>query len=311
MVEATVGSTVEATVDQEALDKALDVVNIEFGKGVLEGFTELEIQSIRPMLYELERVAVAVYSKFGGSRSSTIPLTILVEHTEKKCMGRFMAEKLQNREGAPVHQITISMYHLFNQDGTPKPAKEVAEVVTHEVVHLYNFDNKIKDCATGGWHTEPFKEGAEMFGLYVEPLKVENEKGRMVNNKKAVAGHGATKVIEGSELDHFLDRLDLNEDAFNIGCRTFQKTQKARKGNNRVAHVCYCWIINLDKKNDVEYKSWTRNVPQGFVGHKLDTCPRCDTEIMPSTDVDYTALMSWLEDDTNYGEDHPMNNPDD
>ena len=126
MVEATVD-----TLDQEALDKALDVVNVEFGKGVLEGFTELEIQSIRPMLFELERVAVAVYSKFGGSRSSTVPLTILVEHTEKKCMGRFMAEKLQNREGEPVHQITISMHHLFNEDGTPRSAKDISETVTH------------------------------------------------------------------------------------------------------------------------------------------------------------------------------------
>ena len=306
MVEATVD-----TLDQEALDKALDVVNVEFGKGVLEGFTELEIQSIRPMLYELERVAVAVYSKFGGSRSSTIPLTILVEHTEKKCMGRFMAEKLQNREGEPVHQITISMNHLFNEDGTPRSAKDISETVTHEAVHLYNHDNGIKDCSKGGWHTEPFKDTAEMFDLYVEPLKIENEKGNLVKNKKAVAGYCATKVIEGGELDQLLDRLELQDSAFNVGCRTFQKTQKKKKGNNRVAHHCYCYIINLDKPNDVEYKSWTRNVPQGFVGQKLDTCPRCNTEIMPANAIDFASLISWLEDDTNYGKDHPMNNPDD
>ena len=58
MVEATVGqeafdvenyevvsiSGSTDGVDQEALDKALDVVHVEFGKGVLEGFPELEKQ---------------------------------------------------------------------------------------------------------------------------------------------------------------------------------------------------------------------------------------------------------------------------
>lgn len=65
------------------------------------------------------------------------------------------------KEGDPVHEIVVCNEALF---GTPL---EVLAVVQHELVHLLNWEDDVRDTSKGGRHNADFKDRAEEMGLVV------------------------------------------------------------------------------------------------------------------------------------------------
>ena len=56
---------------------------------------------------------------------------------------------------------------LYGAVGTTCP---VMETLLHEMAHLYNAQNGVRDCTSGQYHNKHFKVAAEMFGLSVSKL---------------------------------------------------------------------------------------------------------------------------------------------
>lgn len=49
-------------------------------------------------------------------------------------------------------------------------SEPVMETLLHEMAHLYNAQNGVRDCTSGQYHNKHFKVAAEMFGLSVSKL---------------------------------------------------------------------------------------------------------------------------------------------
>lgn len=93
---------------------------------------------------------------------------ILIQQNKKKkdlALGWITVKEvwLNQDESDKRKELTIASEYLL------RPIEEIAETMMHEMVHLYNSQNDIKDCSRGGsYHNKRFKEQAEAFGLTVE-----------------------------------------------------------------------------------------------------------------------------------------------
>lgn len=66
--------------------------------------------------------------------------------------------------GDGLHEINLSAEHLA------RGPHALLETLLHEMAHLHNAVNNIKDCSGGQYHNKRFKQAAEQFGLSVEKL---------------------------------------------------------------------------------------------------------------------------------------------
>ena len=63
-----------------------------------------------------------------------------------------------------THEINLSAEHLA------RGPQALLETLLHEMAHLYNAVNNIKDCSGGQYHNKRFKTAAEKFGLSVDKM---------------------------------------------------------------------------------------------------------------------------------------------
>jgi len=123
----------------------------------------VKMESLTPVLAELERAVVWAYNLTGDRPLSSKNVLVVVQTRgqKKNCLGHFRSEGWETKEGELVHEISLSAEFL-NRD-----VMEVIETVIHETAHLWNHDMSIKDCSDGGRHNKKFAEAAEMLGLVV------------------------------------------------------------------------------------------------------------------------------------------------
>lgn len=127
----------------------------------------LQIESLQPVIAELERAAVWARGRMGDRDKELPAVTVVIQTKGKKagCCGWFDSNRWATKEGSPVHELTITAEHLFDDP------IEVIHTVVHESSHLYNKDilpPEEKDCSDSGRHNKKFKETAEAMGLVVE-----------------------------------------------------------------------------------------------------------------------------------------------
>lgn len=106
-------------------------------------------------------------------------------------LGWHWPEKWRTDDGEYVNEINISAEVLA--DRTPF---QVLVTLIHEMVHLDNAVNDIKDCNAAQYHNRNFKTAAEKVGFRVEKMR-----GR---------GFAHTIADEGSELAELIDNY-VNE----------------------------------------------------------------------------------------------------
>ena len=89
-----------------------------------------------------------------------------------------------------THEINIDAGTLG------RPIIEIAETLLHEMVHYYNYVNKIKDTSRyGSYHNRKFKETAEAHGLIVQ------------YNKR----YGWNQTFPGKALMDFVNKCGLTD----------------------------------------------------------------------------------------------------
>jgi hypothetical protein len=74
------------------------------------------------------------------------------------------AERWQSKdESIKKYEINLTAEHL---DRDPV---DIMRTLLHEMIHLYNVVNGVKDCSRGGtFHNKRFKEAAERFGMHFD-----------------------------------------------------------------------------------------------------------------------------------------------
>lgn len=142
-----------------------------------------------------------------------------------------------------THEINISAEYAN------RPFLEILGTLLHEMVHLHNISNGIKDCSRGGtYHNKNFKAGAERVGLIV--------------SKSQKYGFSRTEVSE--ELAEEIREFGIDENTFNTARIDFEqakseagetvnpKTGQAKKKSNVIKWTCpECGAIVRSTKESV------------------------------------------------------------
>ena len=150
--------------------------------------------SVAPTIEALERIFDRFNKRFFNSALLKPTITLSQKGTKMaKTQGWCTEEKVwvRTRDGQEVdrhHEINICPEYLN------RPPEEICETLLHEMVHLYNITNGIKDCSSNGqYHNKQFKTSAKAHGLIAE--KVRN--------------YGYAKTSLNPEAAELIKRLDL------------------------------------------------------------------------------------------------------
>lgn len=98
---------------------------------------------------------------FGGELEK--PIITIKEGAKKQAFGWIEVNKNWVQGGNEKHELNISCDYLT------RSVEEIIATLMHEMVHLYNIANNIKDTSRSGiYHNKKFKQVAEDHGLEIE-----------------------------------------------------------------------------------------------------------------------------------------------
>lgn len=122
-----------------------------------------KISTMAEMQAALQAAFNAINRDFYGGELEKVIITVK-EGKKKAAFGWIETAKNWKQNGIDRHEINISADYIGE--------RTVAQTITtlmHEMVHLYNLQNGIKDTTRSGlYHNKKFKETAEAHGLKVE-----------------------------------------------------------------------------------------------------------------------------------------------
>lgn len=105
----------------------------------------------------------AINSYYYGGKLEKCVISI-TQGRKSGVLGTFYTSKEWVQNGTPRHEITIAANWLGK-----RTVAETIITLMHEMVHLYNYQNGIKDVSRGGhYHNKNFKKSAEEHGLIIE-----------------------------------------------------------------------------------------------------------------------------------------------
>lgn len=192
------------------------------------------MNTIKSVITELEDLFGVFNEKYFDSKLSRPVITVSPDNTKCGSFGWCTNWKAWKEKdgGEGYFEINVCAEHLS------RPFTEVAETMLHEMVHLHNLLNGIKDTSRGGtYHNGKFKASAEAHGLTAEA----DEK----------YGWAKTHLIEEAkgETVKFMDFI--GKDSFDIYREAEQKGEKkGGKKSSSIKYVCpVCGaIIRATKK---------------------------------------------------------------
>lgn len=173
--------------------------------------------SIKPAIAELERLFDCFAPLFGKDLKKAV-ITIQSNGRKANVLGWFWADRWSNKENL-YPEINLSAEFL-KRDST-----EIAHTLIHEMVHLWNWQNDIKDCNINGYHNKKFLKACEEIGLGVE--------------EKGSKGYNMTFVTP--EIKDVIEAAKVDESAFRI-FREIAET-KTKAGTRMKKWTCGCTVI--------------------------------------------------------------------
>lgn len=126
------------------------------------------MKALQEFIGELDRL-FDIFNK--NNFKGTLDTPMIVPQTNgrhKNTMGWCTTQKIwtetDTQDKKSYYEITICAEYLY------RPYAEICATLLHEMTHLYNLQNSIKDTSRGGaYHNKRFKETAEsMAGLIIE-----------------------------------------------------------------------------------------------------------------------------------------------
>lgn len=171
--------------------------------------------SLQQVINKLEKLFDIFNEKF--FQNKLVRPVINVAHDNGSTYGWFTPYIAWKTEETGHFEINITSEHLH------RPIHEVCATLIHEMVHLSNHMNQIKDVSRGNtYHNKKFKETAEQAGLLIE----KHEK------------YGWTKTSLQDSTKEFIDGLGLDSFKLHrIGSAMAEETKPVKKSSSR-KYVC-------------------------------------------------------------------------
>ena len=120
--------------------------------------------SLTTVIKELESLYSKLNKEFFNDELQKAVVACSPDHT-KSCYGwctTWKAWKDTSDESTGFYEINICAEHMS------RSFEEIVGTLLHEMVHLWNIQNGVKDCSRGNsYHNKAYKESAEKRGLIV------------------------------------------------------------------------------------------------------------------------------------------------
>jgi predicted SprT family Zn-dependent metalloprotease len=149
------------------------------------------------------------------------PILIIQSAGKKKFLGWCTRKQVwQSKDGSETkYEITVTSEYLT------RPIEEIAETVLHEMIHLHNNINEIRDVSGMYYHNEKYKNAAEDHGLNVEKIPV----------------GGWTKTSFNDQGWEAFKRINVDIDAFDFArVVPAEKEKKEKEKKPKHKYVCAC-----------------------------------------------------------------------
>lgn len=172
--------------------------------------------TITPMVRELESLFSKLNEKYFDGELETPVITIAPDTC--RAYGWFTTwrawKETDNKDSDGYYEINVSSDYL---DREPV---EIASTLLHEMVHLYNEENGIKDCSrVGKYHNVKFRDAALAHGL----------------NVKKDPKYGYSHTLPQDDVRAYLESLNLH---FSLYRPTPQKGQRVKKKSSTRKYIC-------------------------------------------------------------------------
>jgi hypothetical protein len=155
----------------------------------------------------------------GGLRA---PIITVQSSGRKNALGWFCND-IWTCNDTGAHEINISAEYL------KRSVLEVIETLIHEMVHLQNKMNGIKDCSANQYHNKKFKVAAEAVGLHVE--------------KTAKKGWAFTSLTD--HLTNIINTIAPSAEALDLSRGVLSSASAKGKGSKMKKWVCGCTIVRV------------------------------------------------------------------
>jgi hypothetical protein len=163
------------------------------------------------------------------------PLIVILSRGRKNCLGWHWADKWSN-DSEVLTEIMIAAERLN------RPWEQLLETLLHEMAHLHNSQNQIKDCNAQQYHNKAFKKTAEsIFHLTV--------------TRDGQKGYAITDLSETSRADvfAFMEAHQLSS-SINLKRITPVKGVAKKQFNINITEEDYQWFANLKESLDMSSK---------------------------------------------------------
>lgn len=125
------------------------------------------MESLKPVIDKLEKLFSKFNDRFYGGELQNPVITVSPDSTKGAydwCTSWKAWKEAGNEDkDAGYYEINICAEHLT------RTFEELCGTLLHEMVHLWNLQNGVKDTSRGGtYHNKKFKEVAEQHGLIIE-----------------------------------------------------------------------------------------------------------------------------------------------
>jgi len=191
---------------------------------------------IQNAIAELQRFFTILNNHYFNNELERPIITIQTD-TTTGAYGWITVSKVWNREDEEQYREINLCAEYLNRN-----PEEVIATLLHEMCHLYNIQNEIKDTSRSGtYHNTKFKKTAETRGLHVE--------------KCEKYGHCITTPTFG--LLQLLDENKLNNDCFKLNRLKVNRSGKKPTGEGRKSswkYVCPCCNLIVRASKDITRK---------------------------------------------------------
>tara|TARA_R110000824_G_scaffold213962_2_gene400229 strand:+ start:230 stop:886 length:657 start_codon:yes stop_codon:yes gene_type:complete len=207
--------------------------------------TNLELSDVTK---KLEAIATIVNKKiFKNEIKEKIIFNVQSRGRRKNCYGWLTVDKVWRSTENIFREINICS-EILND------SREVVATLIHELVHAYNAERDIDDCASNGYHNKKFGNKAESIGFKIDHSKRH--------------GYAHTSIVDGSELDKFVLSLNLKKSDFSL----VRIEKAAKKSITKMKKwECSCgMIVRCSKELNA-------------------TCNECDTEFVIEEEIEEEA----------------------
>jgi hypothetical protein len=177
--------------------------------------------SLQSVIAKLENLFSEFNSKYFENSLEKPIIAVNHDHTAS-AFGWFTTWKAWSKEGTDgFYEINVCAEHLN------RPIYDICATLIHEMVHIYNQLNEIKDTSRAGtYHNKKFKVSAEEHGLIIE------------NTEK----YGWTKTSLQESTKEFIDTLEL--EAIGLHRSGATKADKVAKKSSSKKYICHtCGLI--------------------------------------------------------------------